>query len=641
MADVLGFEWTGTANASTSLQRVNGVVTRTNRVLNPAFAKDITNWSVSNGTWDSAAQRVNGKATVAMTAGGTLGTTATVATPGEARRFGMLFINTGSVTIPVSLQIQYRNSSGAVIQYNDTTPQYTVAPGASQWLTNATPSAGYPALTVQAGVGARIGVAGVPVGATWQLDNVIDTEFGDGSALSPSDYFDGSSTVGTIYTWTGTANASTSVQRINGATRINYIPNPSFEGGVSGWGNAAGGGGSIAPSSSSALYGSATATVTTGTVDGSGAQANLSGVPTGADYTASAYVLAPVGASYKIRLSNNLNLALSTPAIGTGAWQRVSVTMPAASTTAGPSVQIVANGAGAGATLLVDGVMLEVASTPGPYFDGSFPWDIQRYQVASGPSTSTLASRPELVTQGTASGTSTSSADLHAQFLQIVSTLGLSDSEGWGSVPAVLSVDYDQVGPFRVGDSPLTAWAIEVDSDVNLYGTFDSGEVSILDPAGHVVAVQPSPFIDGDTIIVTVPVGTFTVPGVYTLVPRLVGRGSVTLPSAPIVVQADDGWQSLESARANWSEAPESDADLYRLLDVARIQCEEFAPAFIGRAPANFRQAQLLQARALWNSGHVKQDDQFGGGQMTVTVFPMDWTVKALLRPKRAVGAMF
>lgn len=75
------------------------------------------------------------------------------------------------------------------------------------------------------------------------------------------------------------------------------------------------------------------------------------------------------------------------------------------------------------------------------------------------------------------------------------------------------------------------------------------------------------------------------------------------------------------------------------LLASARVQCEAFAPG----APEgddvevseSWRLAQGLQARALWRSGVAGSGDRIGGDELAVTVFPMDWTVKALLRPAR------
>lgn len=72
-------------------------------------------------------------------------------------------------------------------------------------------------------------------------------------------------------------------------------------------------------------------------------------------------------------------------------------------------------------------------------------------------------------------------------------------------------------------------------------------------------------------------------------------------------------------------------------LDAARTQCEDFAPTLAEGTPvpSAWRLAQALQARALARAGIVGTDNQTGIYGEGVTVFPMDWTVKALLRPKR------
>lgn len=73
--------------------------------------------------------------------------------------------------------------------------------------------------------------------------------------------------------------------------------------------------------------------------------------------------------------------------------------------------------------------------------------------------------------------------------------------------------------------------------------------------------------------------------------------------------------------------------DLY--LQAARTQCEAFAPPLEGQeVPAGYRLAQALQARALARAGVVGSGDSDGFGDQVVTLFPMDWTVKNLLRPK-------
>ncbi|MBD8077693.1 hypothetical protein [Cellulosimicrobium arenosum] len=104
-------------------------------------------------------------------------------------------------------------------------------------------------------------------------------------------------------------------------------------------------------------------------------------------------------------------------------------------------------------------------------------------------------------------------------------------------------------------------------------------------------------------------------------------------------VQPYDGWASLEDARSQWSDAQAMpDDELTGYLQTAYEQCVEFAPAVVGTViPARLVQAQVMQARAVWRSLTSGDQDTQGPDGYTVTVFPMDWTVKALLRPERGV----
>ena len=75
-------------------------------------------------------------------------------------------------------------------------------------------------------------------------------------------------------------------------------------------------------------------------------------------------------------------------------------------------------------------------------------------------------------------------------------------------------------------------------------------------------------------------------------------------------------------------------------LTAAQTQCEAFAPALpdsttTANVPANYKIAVLLQARALRRASTVNEDNGVGPDGLTVTVFPMDWSVKRLLRPER------
>lgn len=124
------------------------------------------------------------------------------------------------------------------------------------------------------------------------------------------------------------------------------------------------------------------------------------------------------------------------------------------------------------------------------------------------------------------------------------------------------------------------------------------------------------------------------------------GRPSRGLPTLrldpfPIVVEAVSGWHTMSSARALWIGAPVDDVDLYELLTVARDQVLDFAPARFSEpgaeVPVRFKRAQLMQARNIWNASKKDEQDQMGGEGFTVTVWPMDWSVKNLIRPKRGL----
>lgn len=98
--------------------------------------------------------------------------------------------------------------------------------------------------------------------------------------------------------------------------------------------------------------------------------------------------------------------------------------------------------------------------------------------------------------------------------------------------------------------------------------------------------------------------------------------------------------EDVAELRAYWSNVDEVDpADIAVHLAAAREQCEAFAPQLGdgGEVPEAWRLAQGMQARALYRSGVVGSGDSYGAEGFTVTVFPMDWTVKNLLRPKRGV----
>lgn len=123
------------------------------------------------------------------------------------------------------------------------------------------------------------------------------------------------------------------------------------------------------------------------------------------------------------------------------------------------------------------------------------------------------------------------------------------------------------------------------------------------------------------------------------------------------------GWLTPEETVEGpyWPQCDLALDELAMLLTSARIQCEAYAPdvryaesvpdavdivldadgvATSAKVPESWRQAQAFQARALWRSGQAGGSDQIGGDGLTVTVFPMDWSIKNLLRPKKGLPVL-
>jgi len=100
------------------------------------------------------------------------------------------------------------------------------------------------------------------------------------------------------------------------------------------------------------------------------------------------------------------------------------------------------------------------------------------------------------------------------------------------------------------------------------------------------------------------------------------------------------GWVDPETVEDYWADVPVDEAVLASYLQAAYEQCVEYLPPvdlnpYPDPIPARFVQAQIMQARALFRSNVAGSGDTLGGDGLTVTVYPMDWTVKNLLRPKR------
>ena len=192
------------------------------------------------------------------------------------------------------------------------------------------------------------------------------------------------------------------------------------------------------------------------------------------------------------------------------------------------------------------------------------------------------------------------------------------------------------IGPYWTGDNPASPITLDLYSEED-FSAYTSATVSVVDPEGVTTqTIGPVP-VEDEEVTFTFPAGSFPTAGLYNLDVLLLGDGMVTLPPQPVVVQEHDGWHTLESTRNEWHDAPADDAQLYVFLESSKEQCLAYAPALVGRPSHSFRQAQLLQARALWQAVKTNPDGQLDANGFQVQVYPLDRNIRALLRPRRGV----
>jgi hypothetical protein len=194
------------------------------------------------------------------------------------------------------------------------------------------------------------------------------------------------------------------------------------------------------------------------------------------------------------------------------------------------------------------------------------------------------------------------------------------------------------IGPFWIDDVPSQPVAVEVyrDEEEGELSVFTGATATLLKPTGGVQTLTAT--LSGDNLIVPWPTSTpFPVEGVYSLILTLTGvEFREALAPIEFVVQADDGYHTVTSARAEWSDGVQlSDVQLYNLLSISRDQVEAYAPdEERAGVPRSFRQAQLLQARSLWNVSKSETGSAIGNDAgFVITIRPLDSTVRQLIRP--------
>jgi hypothetical protein len=201
----------------------------------------------------------------------------------------------------------------------------------------------------------------------------------------------------------------------------------------------------------------------------------------------------------------------------------------------------------------------------------------------------------------------------------------------------------EDIGPYWVGDKPQRAVAIEfVDDYDEATDAPDDTLTAVLRNPGRQIApgalvVTRTPGTNGDPELVAIAFGDdvppFPAPGVWSI---LVRAGGDRLRAIRFVVESDDGWVSIEQAREDWADAPTTDATLWGLLESAKLSCIPYAKKLEPGTPppANYVQAQLMQARNIWNSTKSDPGDMLGADGFTIRTYELDRPIKGLLRPK-------
>lgn len=200
---------------------------------------------------------------------------------------------------------------------------------------------------------------------------------------------------------------------------------------------------------------------------------------------------------------------------------------------------------------------------------------------------------------------------------------------------------------YYIGDIPGEDLVIEParGQDLLTLDDYTAGdtEVELRDPNGELVLADFTPTFDEDLVLLEWPTtSVLDNAGTWTLHITLVGpTARARLRPVYLVVQdPSDGWYTVDDARDDWPDAPASDARVAQLLDLAKLQVLDFAPALPVAAPppVNYRAGQLQQARNIWNAGRANPSTgDFGQDGFTLTVHPLDWHVEQLLRPKKGV----
>lgn len=201
----------------------------------------------------------------------------------------------------------------------------------------------------------------------------------------------------------------------------------------------------------------------------------------------------------------------------------------------------------------------------------------------------------------------------------------------------------DELGPFWADDVPTAAVVVEFVDENDTVGDLPAGPyvATLTGPAGTELDpfTMPATVVDDHLELAWTAFEGFDVAGLWKIVLK---AGGLRVGRLRFIVQADSGWLTLEDAReGDWADAPADDVVLWMLLESARLSVLEWTPKIEraaileGGAPATrLLLAQIMQAKAIRTSTKAGPDDSLGAEGFTVRVFPLDWNIKQIIRPK-------
>lgn len=197
---------------------------------------------------------------------------------------------------------------------------------------------------------------------------------------------------------------------------------------------------------------------------------------------------------------------------------------------------------------------------------------------------------------------------------------------------------------YTKGDTPSAALLVAPARDgepVDLE-PFTGASARLVMPDGSTATAAATIDVDDEPVVeVTLP--ALDVAGLVEVQLILTGTGiRETFDVDPLVVQELTGWHSISSARAEWPDAAKvDDHRLFKLLALARLDVEAYARAAdlaLPRPPMHLREAQLMQARNRIAAARVDPASGSGGEEgFAIGPFPLDWHIKATIRPARRV----